>query len=158
MRCLKIRDLRRIRSLFIYIINLNSGGENVINVALIAHDKKKLDLVMFVREWKHVFERCNLYATNSTGSLIEEKVGLKITKFASGPYGGDLQIGALITSGNMDFVIFLRDPLTAQPHEPDVSALLRVCDVHNIPLATNLATAEGLVLEIEKKLNKGDEK
>ncbi|WGS66098.1 methylglyoxal synthase [Marinitoga aeolica] len=122
------------------------------NVALIAHDKKKLDLVMFVKEWKHVFEKCNLYATSSTGTLIEEKVGLKITKFASGPYGGDLQIGALIASGNMDFVIFLRDPLTAQPHEPDVSALMRVCDVHNIPLATNLATAEGLVLEIEKKL------
>ncbi|WP_280997868.1 methylglyoxal synthase [Marinitoga aeolica] len=124
----------------------------MINVALIAHDKKKLDLVMFVKEWKHVFEKCNLYATSSTGTLIEEKVGLKITKFASGPYGGDLQIGALIASGNMDFVIFLRDPLTAQPHEPDVSALMRVCDVHNIPLATNLATAEGLVLEIEKKL------
>ncbi|WP_129409778.1 methylglyoxal synthase [Marinitoga lauensis] len=126
----------------------------MINVALIAHDKKKLDLVMFVKEWKHVFEKCNLYATSSTGTLIEEKVGLKITKFASGPYGGDLQIGALIASGNMDFVIFLRDPLTAQPHEPDVSALMRVCDVHNIPLATNLATAEGLVLEIEKKLHR----
>lgn len=124
----------------------------MINVALIAHDKKKLDLVMFVKEWKRVFEKCNLYATSSTGTLIEEKVGLKVTKFASGPYGGDLQIGALIASGNMDFVIFLRDPLTAQPHEPDVSALMRVCDVHNIPLATNLATAEGLVLEIEKKI------
>lgn len=124
----------------------------MINVALIAHDKKKLDLVMFVKEWKRVFEKCNLYATSSTGTLIEEKVRLKVTKFASGPYGGDLQIGALIASGNMDFVIFLRDPLTAQPHEPDVSALMRVCDVHNIPLATNLATAEGLVLEIEKKI------
>lgn len=128
----------------------------MINVALIAHDKKKLDLVMFVKEWKHVFGKCNLYATSSTGSLIEQKVGLNITKFASGPYGGDLQIGALITSGNMDFVIFLRDPLTAQPHEPDVSALMRVCDVHNIPLATNLATAEGLVLEIEKKIKEGE--
>lgn len=126
----------------------------MISVALIAHDKKKLDLVMFVREWKKVFSKCKLYATNSTGTLIEEKVGLKITKFKSGPYGGDLQIGALIASEDMDFVIFLRDPLTAQPHEPDVSALLRVCDVHNIPLATNLATAEGLVLEIEKKLIK----
>ncbi|KLO22234.1 MULTISPECIES: methylglyoxal synthase [unclassified Marinitoga] len=123
----------------------------MINVALIAHDKKKLDLVMFVKEWKYVFEKCNLYATSSTGTLIEEKVGLNVTKFASGPYGGDLQIGAMIAAGSMDFVIFLRDPLTAQPHEPDVSALMRVCDVHNIPLATNLATAEGLVLEIEKK-------
>lgn len=121
-------------------------------VALIAHDKKKLDLAMFVKEWKRVFERCELYATKSTGTIIEEKIGLKVNKFESGPYGGDLQIGSMIVNGDIDFVIFLRDPLTAQPHEPDVSALLRVCDVHNIPLATNLATAEALVLEIEKKI------
>ncbi|ODN30112.1 methylglyoxal synthase [Fervidobacterium thailandense] len=124
----------------------------MIKVALIAHDKKKLDLAMFVKEWKHVFQRCELYATKSTGTILEEKIGLKVHKFESGPYGGDLQIGAMIVSGQIDFVIFLRDPLTAQPHEPDVSALMRVCDVHNIPLATNLATAEALVLEIEKKL------
>ncbi|HPP18250.1 MAG TPA: methylglyoxal synthase, partial [Fervidobacterium sp.] len=68
-------------------------------------------------------------------------------------YGGDMQIGAMIVNGKIDFVLFLRDPLTAQPHEPDVSALLRVCDVHNVPLATNLATAEALVLEIEKTIN-----
>ncbi|MCX7653726.1 MAG: methylglyoxal synthase [Fervidobacterium sp.] len=121
-------------------------------VALIAHDKKKLDLAMFVKEWKKVFERCQLYATKSTGTIIEEKIGLKVNKFESGPYGGDLQIGSMIVNGEIDFVIFLRDPLTAQPHEPDVSALLRVCDVHNVPLATNLATAEALVLEIEKKI------
>lgn len=121
-------------------------------VALIAHDKKKLDLAMFVKEWKRVFERCELYATKSTGTIIEEKIGLKVNKFESGPYGGDLQIGSMIVNGDIDFVIFLRDPLTAQPHEPDVSALLRVCDVHNVPLATNLATAEALVLEIEKKI------
>lgn len=121
-------------------------------VALIAHDKKKLDLAMFVKEWKKVFEKCELYATKSTGTIIEEKIGLKVNKFESGPYGGDLQIGSMIVNGDIDFVIFLRDPLTAQPHEPDVSALLRVCDVHNVPLATNLATAEALVLEIEKKI------
>ncbi|MFN3692361.1 MAG: methylglyoxal synthase [Fervidobacterium sp.] len=121
-------------------------------VALIAHDKKKLDLAMFAKEWKDVFEKCELYATKSTGTIIEEKIGLKVNKFESGPYGGDLQIGSLIVSKEIDFVIFLRDPLTAQPHEPDVSALLRVCDVHNIPLATNLATAEAIVLEIEKKI------
>ncbi|MFN6991477.1 MAG: methylglyoxal synthase [Fervidobacterium sp.] len=121
-------------------------------VALIAHDKKKLDLAMFVKEWKNVFEKCELYATKSTGTIIEEKIGLKLNKFESGPYGGDLQIGSLIVNREIDFVIFLRDPLTAQPHEPDVSALLRVCDVHNVPLATNLATAEAIVLEIEKKI------
>ncbi|HOP82694.1 MAG TPA: methylglyoxal synthase, partial [Fervidobacterium sp.] len=101
----------------------------------------------------HVFERCELYATKSTGTIVGEKIGLKVTTVESGPYGGDMQIGAMIVNGNIDFVLFLRDPLTAQPHEPDVSALLRVCDVHNVPLATNLATAEALVLEIEKRIN-----
>ncbi|MGB9796095.1 methylglyoxal synthase [Fervidobacterium gondwanense] len=126
-----------------------------IKVALIAHDKKKLDLAMFVKEWKDVFSKCELFATSTTGKVIEEKIGLKVNKFQSGPYGGDLQIGSMIVNRDIDFVIFLRDPLTAQPHEPDVSALLRVCDVHNVPLATNLATAEALVLEIEKKIAKG---
>lgn len=126
----------------------------MINVALIAHDKKKLDLAMFVKEWKDVFEKCNLYATKTTGKIIEEKIGLKVAKLESGPYGGDLQIGALIADGKIDFVIFLRDPLTAQPHEPDVSALMRVCDVHNIPLATNTGTAEALVIEIKKQLER----
>jgi len=125
-----------------------------IKVALIAHDKKKLDLAMFVKEWKDVFSKCELYATSTTGKVIEEKIGLSVNKFQSGPYGGDLQIGSMIVNNVIDFVIFLRDPLTAQPHEPDVSALLRVCDVHNVPLATNLATAEALVLEIEKKIAK----
>ncbi|SDC57323.1 methylglyoxal synthase [Geotoga petraea] len=124
-----------------------------ISVALIAHDKKKLDLVMFAREWKEVFHKCNLHATKSTGKLLKEKVGLDIKTYESGPMGGDLQIGALLVTGEIGFVIFLRDPLTAQPHEPDVSAFLRVCDVHNVPLATNLATAEALTIEIEKKLN-----
>ncbi|EKF50354.1 methylglyoxal synthase [Thermosipho africanus H17ap60334] len=124
----------------------------MLNIALIAHDKKKLDLAMFVKEWKEVFEKCTLYATSTTGKIIEEKIGLKVNKLESGPYGGDLQIGALVADRKIDFVIFLRDPLTAQPHEPDVSALMRVCDVHNIPLATNLGTAEALVIEIRKNL------
>jgi methylglyoxal synthase len=125
-----------------------------LNVALIAHDKKKIDLIMFIREHKEIFQECSLYATHSTGKLIEEKIKLfDVTKFQSGPLGGDLQIGAMIAENKMDFVIFLRDPLTAQPHEPDVSALLRVCDVHNIPLATNLASADALVTEIEMNLH-----
>ncbi|POZ88679.1 MULTISPECIES: methylglyoxal synthase [Petrotoga] len=125
----------------------------MVNVALIAHDKKKLDLALFAKEWKDVFKNCKLYATKTTGKILKEKVGLEIQTFESGPLGGDLQIGALAVSGKIDFAIFLRDPLTAQPHEPDVSAVLRICDVHNIPLATNLATAEAIVLEIQKKLN-----
>lgn len=112
------------------------------NIALIAHDKKKDDMVEFVGRYKDFFELHNLFATGTTGRLISEIVGLKVHRFLSGPLGGDQQIGAKIALGEMDFIIFLRDPLTAQPHEPDVSALLRLCDVHNIPLATNVGSAE----------------
>lgn len=112
------------------------------NIALIAHDKKKDDMIEFVTRYKDVFEQHVLFATGTTGRLISEIVGLKVHRFLSGPLGGDQQIGAKIALGEMDFVIFLRDPLTAQPHEPDVSALLRLCDVHNIPLATNEGSAE----------------
>ncbi len=115
------------------------------NIALIAHDQKKADMVSFVHMHSDFLRKCNLYATGTTGRLIEEKTGLKVTRFLSGPYGGDQQIGARIATGEIDAVIFMRDPLTAQPHEPDVTALLRVCDVHNVPLATNLATAEVIV-------------
>jgi methylglyoxal synthase len=111
-------------------------------IALIAHDKKKDDIVEFVNRYKEIFENHQLYATGTTGRLIGEIVGLKVHRFLSGPLGGDQQIGAKLAEGDMDFVIFLRDPLTAQPHEPDVSALLRICDVHDVPLATNIGSAE----------------
>jgi methylglyoxal synthase len=111
-------------------------------IAFIAHDKKKDDLVDFVKRYKDVFEDHELFATGTTGKLIMDTVGLKVTRFLSGPLGGDQQIGAKLATGELDIVIFLRDPLTAQPHEPDVSALLRLCDVHNTPLATNLGSAE----------------
>lgn len=114
-------------------------------IALIAHDQKKDDMLEFVARHQAVFAKCHLVATGTTGRKITESTGLDVEKMQSGPYGGDQQIGALVASGQMDLVIFLRDPLTAQPHEPDVTALLRVCDVHNVPLATNLATAEFLV-------------
>ena len=120
-------------------------------IAFIAHDKKKDDMIDFVKRYKNIFELHELFATGTTGRLISETVGLKITRFLSGPYGGDQQIGAKVAQGEMDIVIFLRDPLTAQPHEPDVSALLRICDVHCIPLATNLGSAE-----IFAKALKGD--
>lgn len=111
-------------------------------IALIAHDKKKDDMVEFVSRFKNIFEQHELFATGTTGRLINEIVGLKVHRFLSGPLGGDQQIGGKIAEGEIDFVIFLRDPLTAQPHEPDVSALLRICDVHHIPLATNIGSAE----------------
>ncbi|WP_027624995.1 methylglyoxal synthase [Clostridium lundense] len=114
-------------------------------IALIAHDKKKEDMIEFVTRYKDVFAEHELYATGTTGRLIAEKTGLAVHRFLSGPLGGDQQIGAKVAEGNMDFIIFLRDPLTAQPHEPDVSALVRLCDVHCIPLATNVGSAEVFV-------------
>ena len=119
-------------------------------IALIAHDKKKDDMIKFSIAYKYVFEKHTLYATGTTGKLIEAATGLNITKFQSGPLGGDQQIGALVASNEMDMIIFFRDPLTAQPHEPDVSALMRLCDVHQIPLATNMAAAEIMVHGLER--------
>ncbi len=111
-------------------------------VALVAHDKKKDDIIDFAKRYKDVLTDHELYATGTTGKLINEIVGLPIYRFLSGPLGGDQQIGARLAEGNMDMIIFLRDPLTAQPHEPDVTALIRLSDVHCIPLATNIGTAE----------------
>jgi methylglyoxal synthase len=114
-------------------------------LALIAHDQKKTAIVEFVLRHRDVFERTKLVATASTGRLLKEKVGLDVECVAHGPDGGDLIIGARVALGQIRGVIFFRDPLTAQPHEPDVSALMRVCDVHQIPLATNPGTAEAIV-------------
>lgn len=111
-------------------------------IALIAHDKKKTDMINLAIRYKDVLEKHELYATGTTGTLVMGETGLKITRMKSGPLGGDQQIGSMIAEGNLDLVIFLRDPLTAQPHEPDVSALLRLCDVQEIPLATNVRSAE----------------
>jgi methylglyoxal synthase len=111
-------------------------------VALIAHDRKKLDLIAFAKDHRDILSRFDLIATGTTGSLLREKAGLVVTPLLSGPMGGDQQIGAAVAEGRVLAVVFFRDPLTAQPHEPDVSALMRICDVHNVPLATNLAAAE----------------
>lgn len=121
------------------------GGMIMMNIALIAHDKKKDDMIDFTLAYKHVLEKTNLYATGTTGRLIQDATGLKVHRFQSGPLGGDQQIGAKVATNDLDMVIFFRDPLTAQPHEPDISALLRLCDVYLIPLATNMATAEILM-------------
>jgi len=111
-------------------------------LALISHDDKKDDMIALVQRRREAFAREALVATQTTGTLIERETGLPVTKMLSGPLGGDLQIGALIATNQVEAVIFLRDPLTAHPHEPDIAALMKVCDTHNIPLATNLATAE----------------
>jgi methylglyoxal synthase len=120
------------------------------NIALIAHDKKKDDLIRFVVAYKELFEHHSLFATGTTGLRLVEATGLNIHRFQSGPLGGDQEIGAMIAQNTMDAIFFFRDPLTAQPHEPDVTALLRLCDVYSIPLATNMGTAEVLIKGIER--------
>ncbi|WP_101296361.1 methylglyoxal synthase [Halegenticoccus soli] len=119
-------------------------------LALIAHDEKKPALIEFAREHKETLETCELIATGTTGKRLIEETGLDIERKASGPIGGDLMIGAEVASDDCDGIIFLRDPLTAQPHEPDISALMRICDVHDVPLATNLATADALLAGLEE--------
>ena len=118
-------------------------------IALIAHDKKKADIIALAVKYRELLAQHELYATGTTGKMVSERTGLSITRMQSGPMGGDQQIGGMVASGAMDFIIFLRDPLTAQPHEPDVSALLRLSDVHGIPLATNLKSAEILLKALE---------
>ena len=120
------------------------------NIALIAHDQKKDEMVNFTIAYKHVFSKYNLYATGTTGTRIMAETGLDVHRMMSGPLGGDQQIGAMVAIGKLDLILFFRDPLTAQPHEPDVSALLRLCDVYGIPLATNIATAELLISAVER--------
>ena len=117
-------------------------------LALIAHDEKKDDLMTFASNHEAVLSTAELMATGTTGKRLMEATDLEIERKASGPLGGDMQIGSEITDGDCEGVIFLRDPLTAQPHEPDISALLRLCDVHDIPLATNTASAELLINQL----------
>lgn len=114
-------------------------------IALIAHDKKKDDMIKLAIEFQDFLKNHDLVATGTTGTLIMGETGLKIKRMKSGPLGGDQQIGAMVAEGKLDLVLFLRDPLTAQPHEPDVSALLRLCDVSNIPLATNVNSARLMI-------------
>ncbi|PYI54890.1 methylglyoxal synthase [Paenibacillus flagellatus] len=120
------------------------------NIALIAHDRKKEEMVNFAIAYEQVFKHHQLYATGTTGTRIMEATSLQVHRFMSGPLGGDQQIGALVAQDQMDLVIFLRDPLMAQPHEPDIIALLRLCDVQGIPVATNVATAELLVRSLDR--------
>lgn len=107
-------------------------------------------MIQFCVAYESLLKPHRLYATGTTGTRIMEATDLKVHRFLSGPLGGDQQIGALVAQNEMDFIVFFRDPLTAQPHEPDILALLRLADVHDIPVATNLATAEILIRAIEQ--------
>ena len=122
------------------------------NIALIAHDAKKKLMQNFCIAYRGILNKNDLYATGTTGRLIEEVTNLNIHKFLAGHLGGEQQIGAQIEHNQMDLVIFLRDPLTPKSHEPDVNNVVKLCDTYNIPLATNLATAELLI----KSLDRGD--
>lgn len=113
-------------------------------VALIAHDGKKALLVSFVRDNLELVRNYHLVGTGSSGKLVQS-AGLKIRRVLSGPLGGDAQIASLVATGKCHAVIFLRDPLGMHPHDPDISMLMRICDVHNVPLATNPATAELII-------------
>jgi methylglyoxal synthase len=114
-------------------------------IALIAHDGKKADMVAFATYNRERLSTYPLLATASTGRLLLDKVGLEVECVASGPYGGDAQIGAQVVTGEIAAVIFLVDPLDKHPHDPDIQTLLRLCNVHNVPLATNVATADCVI-------------
>lgn len=122
------------------------------NVALIAHDAKKKLMQNFCIAYRGIMSKHDLYATGTTGRLIEEVTNLNIHKYLAGHLGGVQQIGAQIEHNQIDLVIFLRDPLTSKSHEPDVNNIVKLCDMYNIPLATNLASAELLI----KSLDRGD--
>ncbi|ABX43456.1 methylglyoxal synthase [Lachnoclostridium phytofermentans] len=115
------------------------------HIALVAHDGKKKEIVEWAEKHKEVLKQHFLCGTGTTAKLIAEKTGLPVRAFNSGPLGGDQQIGARIVEGNIDFIIFLWDPLESQPHDPDVKALLRIAVVYDIPIANNLATADFLL-------------
>ena len=117
------------------------GGTRKV-LALVAHDGKKADMVAYALEHQQILAVFDLMGTGTTAKLIEDKTDLKVAPLLSGPMGGDAQIAARVAEGTCDAVIFLRDPLDKHPHDPDISMLMRVCDVHNVPLATNLATAD----------------
>lgn len=114
-------------------------------LALIAHDGKKADMVAFALANKETLSHYNLVATSTTGSLITEKSALPVIRMLSGPRGGDAQIAAQIAEGRIEAVFFFVDPLGKHPHDPDIQSLLRICNVHNVPLATNAATAEFII-------------
>lgn len=119
-------------------------------IALIAHDRKKDDMVAFAKRHAPLLSRYKLIATGTTGQRVQEGTGLAVNLLLSGPLGGDAQIAALVATRNVVAVIFLLDPLYAQPHEPDIRALLRICEVHDVPLATNLATAEAVLTSLAR--------
>ena len=120
------------------------------NIGLIAHDSKKALMQNFCIAYKGILSKHNLYATGTTGRLIEEVTNLTIYKYLAGHLGGTQQLGSQIVQNEIDALIFLRDPMEPKPHEPNVNDVVRLCDVYNIPMATNLATAELIILALDR--------
>lgn len=120
------------------------------NIALIAHDNKKKLMENLCIAYRHILSKHTLYATGTTGRLVESAANLTVHKFLSGPLGGEQQLGSQVANNDIDVVIFLRDPVTPKSYEPNINGILRLCDVHNIPLASNLATAEILLLALDR--------
>lgn len=120
------------------------------NIALIAHDNKKKLMENLCIAYRHILCKHSLFATGTTGRLVEETANLTVHKYLAGHLGGEQQLGSQVANNDIDIVIFLRDPLASKTYEPDVNSILRLCDVHNIPVATNLATAEILLLALDR--------
>lgn len=124
--------------------------EGNMNIALVAHDQMKNTMVGFCIGYEEILKKYGIYATGTTGKRIMDETSLNINRLASGPLGGDQQIGSLIVGQEIDLVIFLRDPLTSQAHETDIQALIRLCDVYHVPVATNLASAEIFIKALDR--------
>ncbi|WP_374438731.1 methylglyoxal synthase [Inhella sp.] len=122
----------------------------MIRIALVAHDRKKDAIVALAREHLAFLQTCQLMATGTTGGRLKNELGLEVECLLSGPLGGDLQIGARLAVGGLDALIFLRDPMTPQPHEPDINALVRACDVHDVPCATNVSSGRMVLLALQR--------
>ena len=120
------------------------------NIALIAHDNKKKLVDNLWTAYRHILTKHSLYATGTTGRLVEEAANLTVHKYLAGPLGGEQQLGSQVANNDIDLVIFLRDPVSPKSYEPNINSILRLCDVHNIPLASNLATAEILLLALDR--------
>jgi methylglyoxal synthase len=133
-------------------ITFPAESTRVAVLALVAHDEKKDDLLRLARQYRRTLARLHLIATGHTGLQLSTELDLPVERMHTGPEGGDIQIGARIVEGRVDAVVFLRDPLTAHPHEPDIQALLKICDIHGVPVATNLASAEILLRSLSQAI------
>jgi methylglyoxal synthase len=142
-------SLRKFKRADMTTTTASAQAPQVPRIALIAHDKKKDDMISLAAEYLDFLKGCTLSATGTTGGRLINELGLSVERKHSGPVGGDLQIGAQLVDGLVDCVIFLRDPMTPQPHEPDINALVRACDVHNVPCATNVSTARLVLSQLQ---------